>query len=295
MNQETRTPKTRYKKMTVRKFFAACLACVLSLSFGVKAESFENTIYTVALGNIEYTPKEESTVKSTLLSVGKALLTGETSSQLSSYADDVRAAVVQGVAGVRRLTMSEGDASADYYVDGTITNITTTSKLVTPTNSTPYTGYRAQIRVSLNLRKASDGSIVDSRTFNTSEYSYYGWLTSQETAVNKALTSMADEIDSAYEQLFPLYAQLEEAGEVKKDKQKEVYISLGSKFGAFKNEEFDVYAVKTIGTKEARQEIGRIKVSEVMGDEVSRCKVTKGGDKIKAAIDAGSQLIFVSR
>ncbi len=284
--------------MKKHSLLSACLACLLAIpALKAAAEPRENTIYTVVMGDISYTPKEDNSTKSTLLSVGKALLTGEASAQLDQYADDVRAAVAQGLADVRRLDMLDGGQQADFYVDGSITNITTVSKLINPTDTkkSSYTGYKAIVRVTVNLRSTADGTVFDSHTFTTSEYSFNDWFTAKETAVNRALTRISDDIDSYFEHAFPLYATLEEAGESKKDKQKEIYINIGSQIGVAKNNEFYVYAVKTIGTKEARQELGRIKVSEVMGDEVSRCKVTKGGDKIKAAIDAGTELLIVSK
>jgi hypothetical protein len=252
----------------------------------------------VIFSDITYNPKEVSkSTTSTILSVGKSLLTHEASAQLGEYADDVRAAVVEGVSMARRLRVVDAESAPDFYVDGIITNITTTSKLITPTDKkkAPYTAYKAQIRVTLNFVNRVDGTIVDSYAFSITEGNSVSWFDTKETALNRALSDLAAEICEHYEHVFPLYAQLEEAGEVKKDKQKEIYINLGSDIGIVKDDEFMVYVLTTIGTKEARQEIGRIKVSEVMGSEVSRCKVTKGGDKIKAAIDASSHLLIVTK
>lgn len=66
-----------------------------------------------------------------------------------------------------------------------------------------------------------------------------------------------------------------EAGEVKKDKQKEVFIDLGGANGVYKGLQFDVFHVKTIAGKKAHTMIGRLKIEEVQGDEISLCKVTK--------------------
>ena len=74
-----------------------------------------------------------------------------------------------------------------------------------------------------------------------------------------------------------------------------MYIDLGADDGAYKGQQFDVLTVKTIAGKEARTLIGRLKIEEVEGDEISLCKVTKGSDKIKAALDEGENLMVVSR
>ena len=53
--------------------------------------------------------------------------------------------------------------------------------------------------------------------------------------------------------------------------------------------------VKEIAGKEARIEIGRLKVEEVLGEELSLCKVTKGEKDIKTALDNGSTLVVTVR
>ena len=78
----------------------------------------------------------------------------------------------------------------------------------------------------------------------------------------------------------------------KKDKQKEVYIDLGSKEGAYEGLHMGVYTVKTIAGKEAKKQIGRLKIMEVLGDDISLCKVQSGGKDIKAALDAGETLVI---
>jgi hypothetical protein len=279
-------------------FVAACTMLLAGSTLSQKAEAQDNTIYTTVLSNIAYNPKDAAKdTKSTLLSIGKTLITGEASTQLDEYADDVRAAVVKGLSDVRRLRVIDADVATDFYIDGTITNITTTSKLITPTDTkkSPYTGYKAQIRVTINLKNCNDGTVENSQSFSITESNMYSWLTTKETAISEALSTLADDIDTYYEHLFPLSAQMEEVGDAKKDKQKELYINIGSSLGVYKNEEFYAYTVSQIGTKEARKEVGRVKVTEVMGDEISLCKVTKGGDKIKAAIDANTPLVFVSK
>lgn len=80
----------------------------------------------------------------------------------------------------------------------------------------------------------------------------------------------------------------------KKDKQKEVYIDLGSNEGAFEGLHMGVYIVKTVAGREAKSQIGKLKIEAVEGDDISRCKVQSGGKEIKAAIDAGQQLQVTS-
>jgi hypothetical protein len=57
---------------------------------------------------------------------------------------------------------------------------------------------------------------------------------------------------------------------------------------------FNVYSIKKIAGREARKELGRIRISEVSGDDISLCKVQRGGKDINAAIEAGETVIVVS-
>ena len=95
--------------------------------------------------------------------------------------------------------------------------------------------------------------------------------------------------------MFPLSASIIERGEIKKKKQKTVYIDLGSKFEAYKGQQFDIFSLKTIAGKEARIEIGRLKIDEVLGEDISLCKVTRGEEEVKEALDGGATLIVITR
>ena len=73
-----------------------------------------------------------------------------------------------------------------------------------------------------------------------------------------------------------------------------MYIDLGSPSGAYVGMHMKVYIVKTIAGKEAKKEIGKLKISEILGDEISLCKVQKGGSDIKDALDAGEHVVVSS-
>ena len=94
--------------------------------------------------------------------------------------------------------------------------------------------------------------------------------------------------------IYPFSARIIERGTVKGEKQKELYIDLGAAHGVREGTHFDVYVIGSIGGKETRQEIGRLKVKEVKGDEVSLCKVTSGSKEVKAALDSNQQLLIIS-
>lgn len=87
-------------------------------------------------------------------------------------------------------------------------------------------------------------------------------------------------------------ASVLEGARDKKDKQKEVYIDLGAREGAYKGLHMGVYTVKTVAGKEAKKQIGKLKIEEVQGDDISLCKVQSGGRDIKSALDNGETLVI---
>ena len=50
----------------------------------------------------------------------------------------------------------------------------------------------------------------------------------------------------------------------------------------------------SIAGREAKSQIGKLKIEAVEGDDISRCKVQSGGKEIKAALDAGQKLVVMS-
>ena len=96
-----------------------------------------------------------------------------------------------------------------------------------------------------------------------------------------------------YNECYPIRANIIERGVEKRDKTKEVYIDVGSRFIG-EDIHFNVYVVGQVAGRETRKQIGRIRVRETMGDDVSLCKVQKGGKEIKAAFDRGDAIVAIS-
>lgn len=266
-----------------------------------------NTVYKIGVGELIYTPPTEgSKATSVIKDVAEVLLSGQTTKQQPQYAEAVRASLVNGLSKVILFRPSDGivsqsdlaDSTPSFFIDGTIANISIVSKSETKKDSKGNkhtdTSYHSNVSVTVNLKNPADGSVVDSRTFTISDSDLY-WMTSGEKAMTNALERLTSKVADYYNHLFPLNASIIEKGESKKNKQKDVYIDLGAGDGVYKGQQFDVVTVKTIAGKEARTVIGRLKIEEVEGDEISLCKVTKGSDKIKTALDEGQNLLVVSR
>ncbi len=291
--------------MKTLRLFIISLALVSCLTTAAQKEF--NTVYRVGVGELIYTPPTEgSKTTSVLKDVAEVLLSGQTTKQQPQYAEAVRASLMNGLSKVILFRPSDGfvsqtdltDGTPSFFIDGTIANISIVSKSETKKDSKGNkhtdTSYRSNVSVTVNLKNPIDGSVVDSRTFTISDSDLY-WMTSGEKAMTNALERLTSKVADYYNHLFPLHASIIEKGESKKNKQKDVYIDLGAGDGVYKGQQFDILTVKTIAGKEARTVIGRLKIEEVEGDEISLCKVIKGSDKIKAALDEGENLMVVSR
>ena len=269
-------------------------------------EEDRNTVFKVAIGEFSYTPKQQKeNVGSVLGAVGEALLLGKTTQRHDNYNEAVRASIVKGLSGVRRFNAIDGafqegevkEGMKALYVDGTILNVSTTTQIETHTDSKKKTDtttyYKAIIGVTVNVKDATNDYVVNSQTFNVSDYDL-SLVESTEGAINNALKVLSGQITRFYNRYFPLSAFIIERGNEKKDKQQEVYIDLGGQHGAYSGMHLTVYSVKTIAGRYARKELGKLKIKDVMGDDISLCKVTSGGKNIKAALDEEQMVVAIT-
>lgn len=241
-------------------------------------------------------PKSElGTVVGAVLDV----LADQTTSEEPGYSDALRASVIMALSNVRRFTVTDGlqvapNDETNIIVDGTINYISITRELKMSSNKRDRVPqFYAQIGLTLNVKDAVTGTVINSQVFEVNK-SGWSWVNSNDTAIKKALESLRKKIGKYYDTAYPYTAHILERGVEKKDKQKELYIDLGAIHGLQEGTHFDVYIIGSIGGKETRKQIGRLKVKSIEGDEVSLCKVSSGGKDIKAAIDAGQNLLIIS-
>lgn len=285
---------------------ALFLQPMAQMTWGQEQEEDRNAVFKVAIGEFSYTPKQQKeNVGSVLGAVGEALLLGKTTQRHDNYNEAVRASIVKGISGVRRFNAIDGafqegevkEGMKALYVDGTILNVSTTTQIETHTDSKKKTYtttyYKAIIGVTVNVKDATNDYVVNSQTFNVSDYDL-SWVESAEGAINNALKVLSGQITRFYNRFFPLNAFIIERGNEKKDKQQEVYIDLGGQHGAYSGMHLTVYSVKTIAGRYARKELGKLKIKDVMGDDISLCKVTSGGKNIKAALDEEQTVVAVT-
>ena len=259
-----------------------------------------NAQQNVSVGELSYMIKEQP--KSELGTVVGAVLdvlAERTTEEQPGYVDAVRANVMTALSNVRRFIVSDGlqvapNEGTNLIIDGTVNYISTTRELRTRSDKKEkIPEFYAQIALTLNVKDVASGNVINSQVFEVNKSSW-SWFKSTDSAIKDALEGLRKKVVKHYNSLFPYSAQILERGTEKKDKQKELYIDLGASHGLQEGTHLTVYVIGSIGGKETRKQIGRLKVNAVEGDEVSRCKVVSGGKDIKAALDAGQQLLIIS-
>ena len=280
------------------------LCCSMTVS-AQDAQEGRNRKYQITLGNVQYAHHDEK--MSTGEAVGKIItgvLTGQTSVQATKYEEDVKNAIIKGLSGAYRFRYNDGllqirdvVEEGNLIADALITNIQAKSNTQTwkdskgkTQSSTYYTGIAEAM---LTLKDAKTGEVVTNTSFKGQGTTVSSYSTSDQ-AIRDALGKLSDRITAWLNNYCPLQANIIEGAAAKKDKQKEVYIDLGSREGAYPGLHMAVYIVKTIAGREAKSQIGKLKIESIEGEDVSRCKVQNGGKDIKAALDAGENLKVIS-
>lgn len=283
---------------------AAVLCCVLTVS-AQDAQEGRNRTYSITLGEVQYTHHDEK--MSAGDAVGQVLtgvLTGKTSVQATKYEDDVKSAIIKGLSSAYRFRFNNGLIRLDdiveegnLVVDALITNIQAKSSSRTWKDKDDKTHvdtwYTGTTEATLTLKDAKTGEVIANPTVKGQGSGNSNFDTADK-AIHDAIGKLSNRITTWLNKYRPIQANILEGAAVKKDKQKEVYIDLGSSEGAFEGLHMGVYVVKTVAGREAKSQIGKLRIEAVEGDDISRCKVTSGGKDIKAAIDAGEKLKAIS-
>ena len=256
---------------------AAVLCCAITAS-AQDAKADRNKTYNIILGNVQYTHHDEK-----------------------KYEADVQAAIIKGLSSAYRFRYNDALQIGDLAEEGNIvadviiTNIEAKSSTSTWKDtkgktqvSTTYTGV---CEAMISLKDAKTSEVVTNTSFKgqgitTSSFS------DADKAICDALDKLTKRITVWLNNYHPLQANIIEGSTAKKEK--EVYIDLGSNEGAHAGLQMGVYVIKNIAGREAKSQIGKLKIEAVEGDDISLCKVQSGGKDIKAALDAGQQLRVVS-
>ncbi len=311
-----------FRPLTKRVIF---LTLFTTLSLMSRAQVDPNVFIRVFPGSFTANtePEKEPSTAKTIIG---ALVNAPEYQSHPEEIDNVKAALMGAIGEVRRFNVTEdpfqpealeGDEPALVFdctigtvgVSSTVSEVKASEERSKVTETKESTGvkaktqsvtetekqnsYMASVNAVVNFKDARTGTIDKSIKLNSSTMLIQYGSTPQE-AIGYTLETIAKNLKKQLNDSYPVYANIIEGDRVKKDKQKEVYIDLGDIHRVNKGLNFKVFTFKTVAGREARKEIGRLRIEEVMGDDISLCKVTKGGVDIKAALDAGEPLIIIS-
>ena len=283
---------------------AVLLCCVLSLT--AQEDQWErNRVYNIMLGTIRYTHHDERmTPGNAAGQIFKGVMTGKTTVQAVHHEEAARNAIVRGLSNAyryrftERLAMYDDAEEGNLVADALITSIQIMSESRTykDKNGKEHvtTNYKGVVEATLTLTDAKTGEVVATPTFSEQGTATSTSSSNHEKALSDAMNGLARRITAWLNTTQPLQANIIEGDAVKKEKQKKVYIDLGSREGGFSGLHMGVYIVKIVAGREARQQIGKLRIETVQGEDISLCKVISGGKEIKTAIEAGEQLQVVS-
>ncbi len=288
----------------LRFLLTIALTFVLSTA-GVSAQDNGlNPVYKVQLTDITYQKNEvkKKVTVGKVLSVMADVVEGRvTDINNEEYIPLARNRVMEGLTHVRRLQVVEDSEASDakYQVSAVLTDIAATRKVKAydrkDSKGREYTEtktyYGAIASVALHFTNLQTGEVTTSTL--SGRCSEYSLARSADEAIRSALDELSDNIYEYYNECYPIRANIIERGIEKKDKTKELYIDVGSRFIG-EDIHFDVFVVGQVAGRETRKQIGRIRVRETLGDDISLCKVQKGGKEIKAAFDRGDAIVAIS-
>ena len=276
------------------------VALMATIAVGNAQNVPENMVQNVSVMEMSYTVKEApKSAVGTVVGAVLDVLADQTTTEEPGYSDALRASVIMALSNVRRFKVTDGlqvapNDATNFIVDGTINYISITRELKLASNKKDkIPQFYAQISLTLNIKDVTTGTVLNSQVFEVNKTGW-SWVNSTDTAIKNALETLRKRLEKYYNTAFPYTAHILERGTEKKDKQKELYIDLGASHGMRTGTHFTVYILGSIGGKETRKQIGRLKVTSVEGDEVSLCKVSSGGKDIKAALDAQQKLLIIS-
>jgi len=259
-------------------------------------EKPENTVYNVYLSEAQYTHAEEKTDKSVagqFTAILNAAASKTSTTEMSGYVPAVGTAVKRAVANFARLSLKEGaapqsPAEGDLLITTEVTSLGVSSSY--KSNGIKEDGF---VKATITLKDLATGEVIGTRAF--SEEKEVGVLsTTKEKALTSAIDNLQSDVRKYLWELFPVSGNVLEASDTKKDKVKAVYIDLGNADGVYKGQYVKVMKIGSVGGHATKREIGRLKIESVQGDEVSECKVVKGDEAIKEALDSGGKMTVQS-
>lgn len=164
--------------------------------------------------------------------------------------------------------------------------------------------YDATVTFTLKAVNAVDGAMLGTKTFTLpksvigfSVTSLKGVYHNEDEAVQAIKGDISKAMKDFVNESFPIVGTVESVETYTKNG-KEVdtfYVGVGSEDGISKGNKLDIKVEQMIGKRKASKTIGECEVIEVAGDDISLCKVKKGGLEFKNAMDQEQTVVVGSK
>lgn len=187
-----------------------------------------------------------------------------------------------------RLAVME-QLGAQFIITGQVSSMTAAYK-----SKDGKSYYDGSVSYTLKVINAKNGTLVGTKTFQHSGLTG-GTGANKEEAIANTITYAVHSMRDFVDEYFKMEGTILEVNSEKKGKAEEVYINLGTMHGVKDAQKFTVYVVREVAGREAKREIGRLTVKAVEGDDISLCKVQKGGEEIMKAIRDEQPIKIISR
>lgn len=182
------------------------------------------------------------------------------------------------------------ELGAQYIITGQVASMNATWKK----NSDNKGYYDGAVVYTLKVINPKNGTLIGTKSFKHSGLSG-GTGANKEEAITNTLAYAKSGMRDFVDEYFKMEGTILEVNSEKKGKAEEVYINLGTMHGVKEAQKFTVYTTREIAGRVAKKEIGRLTVKAVEGEDISLCKVQKGGEEVMNAIRNEQPILIISR
>lgn len=171
-----------------------------------------------------------------------------------------------------------------------ITGIVSEYKIAHARTRADKEGFKSAIRLVLTGYDLATATQLETRSYNL-----VGEGVKAEEADAAAFNSLAGQLVYFLDNNFKFETEILQVGPAnKRGKIKECYIHAGTRMGVRPGDLFLVYEVVPMQGVATRQPVGKLRVKRVDDTDSAFCTITKGGEEIARAMQAGDRLIVIS-
>lgn len=167
-----------------------------------------------------------------------------------------------------------GVKGADWVVTGTLSNFDATAS---KDEKGKLIGYDGVVNFVFKVTSLRDGTVKGTKSVAGKTFIC---VDTKDAAIMKSIQNTKKKVLKEIVAIFPPTGFIVEIPTVKKKEARTIVLEIGAAKGVTKGDVFKVCEKINYRGKVRIKEIGKVRVTEVQGDDFCVCKVTKGGDII---------------